>query len=111
MGCTDCPDPRDDVRGSRSTTDVLQGSRGQVNPPAPQEGRSVPGIVGIHARTHPTFVEGCFACKVASVGVALPAHASTIGDGIGVASDLKLAHTERAKSDPERYVPATSRWI
>jgi hypothetical protein len=74
-------------------------------------GRSLHAGRYLHQRTHPLPVEGCFACRVASVGVALAPHASTRGDGVDLASDLKLEHQRIARSDPDRYVPAGSRWV
>lgn len=74
-------------------------------------GRASRGGAYLHQRTHPDPVAGCFGCRVASVGVALPPHASTRGDGIGIASELKLEHQAIAKADPDRYVPASSRWV
>jgi hypothetical protein len=42
---------------------------------------------------------------------ALAAHASARGDGISLASGLKEEHQAIARADPERYAPASSRWI
>jgi hypothetical protein len=56
-------------------------------------------------------VEGCFGCRVATVGVALAPHASTRGDGVGLASALKLEHQQMAKDHPDRYAPVGSRWV
>lgn len=68
-------------------------------------GRSIPqGTPTIHQqRTHPTYVEGCFACRISTVGVSLPPHASTRGDGIRQASDLKREHEALVKAHPGRY--------
>lgn len=75
-------------------------------------GRALPPTTRyLHARTHPVAVEGCFGCRVASVGVALAPHASTRGDGVGLASSLKLEHQAMAKAEPDRYAPASSRWV
>jgi hypothetical protein len=78
---------------------------------APPEGRSLPPTTYLHQRTHPEPVEGCFACRIASVGVSLAAHASTRGDGVGIASALKLEHQALARAEPERYAPVGSRWV
>lgn len=74
-------------------------------------GRALAGGRYLHQRTHPEVVDGCFGCHLASVGVALAPHASTRGDGVGIASALKLEHQALAAKDPDRYVPAGSRWI
>jgi hypothetical protein len=78
---------------------------------AEPNGRSLPPTTYLHQRTHPDLVEGCFGCKVAGVGVSLAPHASTRGDGVGIASALKLEHQARAKADPDRYQLASSRWV
>jgi hypothetical protein len=69
------------------------------------------GVPYLHQRTHPEPVDGCWACRVASVGVSLAPHASTRGDGIGIASELKAEHQAMAKREPDRYVPVSSRWV
>lgn len=74
-------------------------------------GRSLPQGPYLHQRTHPDPVQGCFGCRIATVGVALAPHASTRGDGVGIASDLKLEHQAIASADPDRYAPAGSRWV
>jgi hypothetical protein len=75
-------------------------------------GRSLPPPTDyLHRRTHPTPVEGCFGCRVASVGVALAPHASTRGDGIGLASELKHEHQAIAAASGGRYQPVGSRWV
>ena len=68
-------------------------------------GRSLPqsGLTIHQQRTHPAYVEGCFACRISTVGVSLPPHASTRGDGIDTASALKVEHETLAKAHPERY--------
>lgn len=68
-------------------------------------GRSIPqGKPTLHQiRTHPVYVDGCFGCRISTVGVSLPPHASTRGDGIRTASDLKQEHEAMAKAHPERY--------
>ena len=79
---------------------------------AEPNGRALPSTRPyLHQRTHPTAVEGCYACKVAGVSVALAPHASTRGDGVGLASALKLEHQQMAREQPDRYAPASSRWI
>lgn len=78
---------------------------------AEPNGRSLPPTTYLHQRTHAQQVEGCYACRIATVGVALAPHASTRGDGVGIASELKLEHQAMAKADPERYAPAGSRWV
>jgi hypothetical protein len=92
----------------------------------PGEGLSRPGVghaedpvgraigatrSGLHLQRHPEPVEDCFGCKVMTQSVALSAHASARGDGINRASALKEEHQAIARSDPERYAPANSRWI
>lgn len=75
-------------------------------------GRSLAGTAGyLHQRTHPSPVEGCFACRIASVGVALAAHASSKGDGIQQASALKLEHQRIAAESNGRFVPVGKRWV
>ena len=72
-------------------------------------GRSLPqGKPTLHQlRTHSVYVDGCFGCRVGTVGVSLPPHASTRGDGIQQASDLKREHEALAKAHPERYARVT----
>jgi hypothetical protein len=74
-------------------------------------GRSLAAGSYLHQRTHPEPVEGCFGCRIASVGVALAPHASTRGNGVDLASNLKLEHQAMAKAEPDRYAPAGSRWV
>jgi hypothetical protein len=76
---------------------------------SPPEGRASRGGPYLHQRTHPLPQEGCFACRIASVGIALPAHASTRGGGVDLASALKTEHQEIAKRNPERFQRVT-RW-
>jgi hypothetical protein len=82
-----------------------------VGHPLEASGRSLPPKAYLHQRTHPEPVEGCFGCRIASVGVALAPHASTLGNGIDTASELKLEHQARARREPDRYAPAGSRWV
>ena len=74
-------------------------------------GRSLGPVRGLHLQRHPEPVEGCFGCKVMTQTAALAAHASARGDGISLASGLKEEHQAIARADPERYAPASSRWI
>ena len=69
------------------------------------------GVAYLHQRTHPAPVDGCFGCHVAAVGLSLPAHASTRGDGIGIASALKLEHQRIAAESNGRFVPVGPRWV
>jgi hypothetical protein len=74
-------------------------------------GRASRGGPYLHQRRHPTPVDGCFGCRIASVGISLAPHASTRGDGIGLASELKLTHQAMARAQPERYAPVGKRWV
>jgi len=75
-------------------------------------GRSLaPPRTYLHQRTHPTPQAGCFACKIAGVGVALAPHASTRGDGIGMASALKEEHQAIAAANPGRFERVGPRWV
>jgi hypothetical protein len=75
-------------------------------------GRALPPTAPyLHQRTHPDAVAGCFACRVATVGVALAPHASTRGDGIDLASDLKVEHQAIAARSGGRIQPVGSRWV
>jgi len=89
MACSDCP-----------------------NQPADPEGRALHGNGrGLHTRTHPTPVEGCFGCKALGLSWSIKAGNSARGDGISISSALKEEARERAKAEPDRYAPAGSRWI
>ena len=75
-------------------------------------GRSLPPPSRyLHQRTHPTPVAACFGCRIASVGVALAPHASSRGDGIGLASSLKFEHAAIAAASGGRYQPVGGRWV
>lgn len=75
-------------------------------------GRALPPTTRyLHQRTHPRLVEGCFGCRVASVGVALAPHASTRGDGVGLASELKAEHAAVAAASGGRIQPVGKRWV
>ena len=76
-----------------------------------QNGRALPATSYLHQRTHPSPVEGCFGCRVASVGVALAPHASTRGDGIDLASGLKEEHARIAANSGGRFQPVGKRWV
>jgi hypothetical protein len=95
-------------RGFEQTTNMVEadGNPEGWSRMAPQggdfgDGRSLPSRSYLHQRTHPTPVGGCFACRIASVGVSLPPHASTRGDGIDVASALKREHEAMARAHPD----------
>jgi len=72
-------------------------------------GRSLPaqGLTLHQRRTHPHYVEGCFGCRIGTVGFSIPPHASTRGNGIDEASRLKVEHEARARADPDRYAHVT----
>jgi hypothetical protein len=75
-------------------------------------GRALPTTARyLHQRTHPSPLDGCFGCRIATVGVALAPHASTRGDGVDLASALKAEHQAMAAAEPDRYAPAGSRWV
>jgi hypothetical protein len=77
----------------------------------PPNGRAVRGGPYLHQRTHPQPVDGCFGCRIASVSLSLPAHASTRGDGIGIASQLKEEHQKIAAASNGRFQPVGKRWV
>lgn len=79
---------------------------------AEPQGRALPPPGSyLHQRTHPVPVEACYACRIAGVGIALAPHASTRGDGIGLASELKFEHQAIAAASNGRFVPVGPRWI
>lgn len=69
------------------------------------------GVPYLHQRTHPEPVDGCYACHLAGVGVSLAPHASTRGDGIGLASELKHEHAAVAAASGGRIQPVGKRWV
>lgn len=83
-------------------------SYGHVEEP---NGRSLAPTTYLHARTHPDPVEGCFGCRIATVGVALAPHASSRGNGIQLASGLKEEHAAIAARSGGRIQPVGKRWV
>lgn len=62
-----------------------------------------------HLERHPEPVEGCFGCKACTLVITVPRNMSWRNE------DRQAEHMAAAKelmaTNPERYAPATSRWV